>query len=138
MLTYAESYVAATVKVMNATNLTSSVEIRGMEGHYFDMHGNSYENLPAHSYAFICAEQMSKSKSHSKRVIEFGQRVPGDFVVRFQQENSNEGKFNLDFRDPNIKINYILVAVDVRIHSIYFVCENFQMIFDEKIVQVEN
>lgn len=115
MLQYAERYASATVKVMNAKNLTSTVEIKGLGGHYFDMYGNSYDNLPSRSYAFICTEQMTKRESYQKRIIEFGQRVSDDFVVRFQHENSNEGKLNLDFHDPNIKINYILVAVDVRI-----------------------
>lgn len=114
MLQYVDRYVSATVNVTNARNLTSSVEIRGLGGHYFDMDGNSYDEMPSRSYAFICTEQTSKTKSHHKRIIEFGQRIPGDFVVRFQHEHSNEGKFNLDFHDPDIKINYILVAVDVR------------------------
>lgn len=122
MLQYADRYVSATVKVTNATNLTSSVEIRGLGGHYFDMHGNTYDEMPSRSYAFICTEQTTKTKSHQKRIIEFGQRIPGDFVVRFQPGNSNEGKFNLDYHDPSIKINYILVAVDVRItHANIFV-----------------
>lgn len=115
MLQYANRYVSATVKVTNAINLTSSVEIRGLGGHYFDMDGNTYDEMPSRSYAFICTEQTAKTKSHQKRIIEFGQRIPGDFVVRFQHGNSNEGKFNLDFHDPSIKINYIWVVVDVRI-----------------------
>lgn len=116
MLQYADRYVSATVKVTNAINLTSTVEIRGLGGHYFDMHGNYYDEMPSRSYAFICTEQTTKTKSHQKRIIEFGQRIPGDFVVRFQHENSNEGKFHLDYHDPSIKINHILVAVDVRTH----------------------
>lgn len=118
MLQYADRYVSATVKVINARNLTSTVEIKGLGGHYFDMDGNTYDDLPARSYAFICTEQMAKRKSHQKRVIEFGKRMPGDFVVRFQRENSNEGKLSLDFHDPTIKINYVLVAVDVRMRKI--------------------
>lgn len=111
---YADSYVSASVHVINATNLTSTVEIKGLDGHITDGY-NMYEKIKSRSYAFICPERMTKSKSHQKYVIEYGQRVPGDFFVRFQHENSYEGMLNLDFHDPNIKINYILVAVDVRI-----------------------
>lgn len=91
------------------------MEIRGLYGHNLDVYGHVFDRIESRSYAFICTERMPKSTSYKKHVIEFGQRVPNDFVVRFQHQDSNEGKLNLDFHDPNIKINYILVAVDVRI-----------------------
>lgn len=120
---YADRYVSATVNVINATNLTSTVEIKGLNGYNFDSNGQTYNVIKSRSYAFICTERMTKSKSHQKHVIEFGQRIPNDFVVRFQYENSDEGKLNLDFHDPNIIITYILVAVDVRIQ--YSECGKF-------------
>lgn len=90
------------------------MEIRGLYGHNFEWYGHAYDKLKSHSYAFICTKRIIKRKSHRKHLIEFGQRQPDDFIVRIQYYGSNEGKLNLDFHDPNIKINYVLVAVDVR------------------------
>lgn len=104
------------MNVINAINLTSTVEVRGLHGRNYDVYGHAYDKLESRSYAFICARPtIVSSEAHQKRLIEFGQRQPNDFIVRFQYHGSDEGKLNLDFHDPNIKINYILVAVDVRI-----------------------
>lgn len=115
MLDYGDRYVSATVDVMNATNLTSTVEIKGLPGLNFDTYGHEYHPITSRSCAFICTEKVTKITSHRMHVIEFGQRIPNDFVVRFEHRHSNKGKLNVDFHDPNIKISYILVAVDVRI-----------------------
>lgn len=103
---YGERFISTTINVINAKNLTTSVEINGLTA-------DSSSISKPRSYAFICAEQNVRNKSKQWHLIEFGERKPGDFMIRLQNEHSTQGRLNLDFHDPQIKIHYILVNVNV-------------------------
>lgn len=111
-----ERFVDATVNVINASNLKSSVEVRGFAG--VQLEGISLLNrnpLKPRSYAFICTQKDAKEKAQSKRLIEFGKRTPGDILIQYQRLDSSNGKLNLHFDDPSVKLTHILVMVDVRV-----------------------
>lgn len=113
-------FVDATIKVRNATNLMSTAEVRGDRGVDTEgmvVHGIRFHGIEQRSYAFICSENMNKEMSLQKRLFENGKRLPGDFVVHFQNEHSTNGKINFNFHDPHIKFNHILVAVNVCIFA---------------------
>lgn len=111
-----DRFVDATIDVVNATNLKSSMEIRGFQGIRID--GISLlGRVKPRSYAFLCKQNNIKEKSWKKYLIQFGKRLPNDFLVRYQSEHSKDGTLRLDFHDPSIKLNYISVAVNVRIHA---------------------
>lgn len=103
---------SSTINVINATNLTTSVELDGVTDLDYDPEGSWSPSKPR-AYAFICTETEAKIKSQRKRLIEFGERLPDDFVVRLQDERSYRGRLNLDFHDSRIKIHYISVNVNV-------------------------
>lgn len=116
-----QRFVDATVNILNATNFTSSIEVRGFQGINID--GITLLILPKQikprSYAFICTQNDVTLKSQvliqQKPLIEFGKRVAGDFLIRYRRQYSNNGKLNIDFHDPYIKLTNIIVYVDVRI-----------------------
>lgn len=108
-----ERFLDATIDVVNATNLTSSIEIRGFEGIRIDGLSALGRVKPS-SYAFMCTQNDAKEKMLSRRLIQFGERLPNDFLVRFQSERSKDGTLRLDFHDPYINLNYISVVVNVR------------------------
>lgn len=99
--------------MINATNLTTSVKIKGIMGVDFNPNRMKWDSSKPRSYAFICTENTLKEKSPQKHLLKFGQRQPGDFAVRFQNEHSKQGKLRLDFNDPQIKINSVTVNVNV-------------------------
>lgn len=102
--------------MINATNLTTSVQIKGIMGMDFNPNHHEWQSSKPRSYAFICTEKNTNEKSQQKRLVEFGRRLPGDFAVRFQNDYSNQGKLRLDFNDPQIKIHYVLINVNVSLY----------------------
>lgn len=142
----------ATIKVKNATNLMSTAEVRGDKGVDTEgmvVHGIRFHGIQQRSLAFICTQNVNKQMSQQKRLIEYGKRLPGDFVVHFQKEHSTNGKIEFNFHDPHIKFNHILVAVNVciireqicEILSIQFAI-SFQspwaMVFKNKIITADD
>lgn len=112
-----QRFVDATINVLNATNFTSSIEVRGFQGINIDgitMLIGSKQVKPR-SYAFICTQNDAKVKSQQKPLIEFGKRMPGDFLIRYRRDYSENGKIYFNFHDPYIKLTHIIVYVDVRI-----------------------
>lgn len=109
-------FVDATLNVFNAANLTSSIEVRGFRGINI---GEYMYNLnliirQPRSYAFICTQNDDKTKSPRNTLIEHGERVTGDFLVQYRQERcDNNGRLSFNFHDPNLKLTYIVVNVDV-------------------------
>lgn len=109
-------FVDATLNVFNATNLTSSVEVRGFRGinmgeYMFNL--NLLIRKPR-SYAFICAQNDDKMKSPRNALIEYGERVTGDFLIQYRQERcDNNERLSFDFHEPDLKITYIVLNVDV-------------------------
>lgn len=115
-----DRFVDATIDVVNATNLKSSMEIRGFQGIRID--GISLlGRVKPRSYAFLCTQNSIKEKSWKKYLIQFGKRLPNDFLVRYQSEHSKDGTLRLGFHDPSIKLNYISVAVNVRILAVSYI-----------------
>lgn len=106
----------AIIDAVNATNFTTSIEIQGFQGIRINAL-SVVGRVKPRSYAFICTRHDAKENISKKRLIQFGKRLPGDFVVRYQIENSKDGKIQLDFHDPFIKLNYISIAVNVRTHT---------------------
>lgn len=105
-----ERFVSATIHVVDATNLTSSVLIRGFQGIRID--GLSLlGRVKPRSFAFICTH--GNGKWMKKPLIHWGKRLSDDFLVRFQSEHSIDGKLRFNFHDPLIKLNYISVTVNV-------------------------
>lgn len=107
-----QRFLNATINVLNATNLTSTVAIRGNAGSNFDL----YQTITTkpRSYALICTKNDAKLKSWKKRLIEVGDRLSeSGFVVRGQNEFSHKGKLTLDFYEPLVKFTYISVTVNV-------------------------
>lgn len=122
-----QRYVDATINVLNATNFTSSIEVRGFRGINIDgitMLIRSKQVKPR-SYAFICTQKEAKLKSQQKPLIEFGERVPNDFLISYRREHSDDGKLHLNFHDSNLKLTYIVVSVDVRIFEEWKTVEKF-------------
>lgn len=105
-------FMSATINVINATNLTSSVKIRGYVGSSFDLH-ETITTKPR-SYALICTKTDAKSKSRKRHLIEVGDRLSSGFIVRGQNERSHKGKLTIDFYEPLVKFTYISVAANVR------------------------
>lgn len=110
-------FVDAIINVTNAKHLTSSAEIRGDQGVNTEglvIHGIRFHGIQQRSYAFICTEQLTKPKSIQRQLIEYGKRLPGDSIIRFQIQNSSNPKIQFNFHDPLIKLSYVSVAVNVR------------------------
>lgn len=122
-----QRFVDATINVLNATNFTSSIEVRGFRGINID--GITMlirtKQVKPRSYAFICTEKAAKVKSQQKPLIEFGERVPNDFLIAYRREHSNNGKLHLNFHDSNLKLNYIVVSIDVCIFDERKTVKNF-------------
>lgn len=96
-----------------------SAEVRGDQGVKTEgmvIHGIRFPGIQQRSYAFICTEQSTKPKSLNRRVFEYGKRIPGDSIIRFQIQNSSNGKIEFNFHDPEVKLSYVLVAVNVRFY----------------------
>lgn len=112
-----QHFVDATIDVINASNLMSSVEVRGFSG--IDIFGltilGRLKRLKPRSYAFICTQNDVKEKSQQKPLVEFGKRMPDDILIQYRREYSNKGNLKLDFHDPYLNITYVLVNVNVRI-----------------------
>lgn len=111
-----QHFVDATITVMNATNFTSSVEVRGFGGISID--GISIllpsKQVKPRSYAFICTQIDREKKLQPKPLIEFGTRMQDDFLLQYRREYSNNRKLSFHFYDQYLNITYILVKVNVR------------------------
>ncbi|XP_031638361.1 uncharacterized protein LOC116350646 isoform X2 [Contarinia nasturtii] len=123
-------FVDATIDVINATNFTSSVEVRGFVGINID--GISLQLLPEqvkpHSYALICTQNVAKEKLQQKPLIELGNRMPKDILIQYRQEYSNNRTFSLYFHDQYVNITYILVKVN----------SPWVIVFTNKIIATKN
>lgn len=111
-------FVDATMNLKDVTDLSSTAEVRGDRGVDTEgmiIHGTRFHGIQQRSYALICTENMQKQLSQQKRLIEYGQRLPGDFVVQYQIQRSKNGQLTFNFQGPHIKFNHILVSVNVRI-----------------------
>lgn len=111
-------FVDATLNVFNATNLTSSIEVRGFRGINMGdyMYNLNLPNRKPRSYAFICTQNDDKMKSPRNALIEHGKRATDDFLIHYRQERcDNNGMLSFNFHDPNLKLTHIVVNVDVSI-----------------------
>lgn len=107
-------YVNATVRIENATDFISTIEIRGTPGFKFDVDQMDWlfdsNKFKPRSYALICTEQKVNYLHQKRRIFEFGSRVAGDFLINFQNEFvsvKNSNKFTFDFKDSQINITYL-------------------------------
>lgn len=106
----------ATINVMNASNLKTSIEVRGFTGINMERPTVLTKNaIKPRSYAFICTEKDVKGKSEHRTLFKYGEREPGDFLILYTEKNSSNGKLPLSFYDREVKITHILVRVNVRI-----------------------
>lgn len=110
------------MNIENASNLTTSIEIRGISSpttdtleHFAYLIGR--KTFKPRSYAAICIRNPTHRSNHGS-VFEMGERKPGDGLLYLQHQIVNERvghfpRFMFDFDDRNVSITQTRIIANV-------------------------
>lgn len=120
--------VDAFVNANNATNLTSTIEIRGLAAVGSDALDNfayliGRKTFKPRSYAAICVRNPIHRLEHRGHILQIGERQPNDILIRFQRgivklRAGIYPRYIFDFDDPQVNITHVAITANVR----YFFC----------------
>ncbi|XP_031636816.1 uncharacterized protein LOC116349485 [Contarinia nasturtii] len=131
-------FVDASVRIENATDFISTIEIYGIPGFKFEVGKDldwlfDFKIVKPRSYAVLCMDNSRKLSYQKKRVFEFGNRTTGDFLIYAQNGYGTRKKLKhheltFNFYDPQIKITYLTLNSD----------SPWAIVFHNKIQMTEN
>lgn len=119
-----ERVVEADADIGNASNFTVGIKLFGFTS---GINLNSIrflqrEFIKPRSFAIMCGA-IPNRRRQQKRTLNYGERVDGDFLVRFErhQVKARASAFPshaFDFFDGSININYVKLTIDVSCNSV--------------------
>lgn len=116
-----ELVVEANADIRNASKFNVSILIFGVRsGVNFESFAFLHRNrkfINPRSFAIMCRALPNRPKQ-KKRTLEFGERIDGDFLVRFERhqvmaKSSQFPTHTFDFFDGNINVTYVKLTIDV-------------------------
>lgn len=120
-----ERIVEANADIQNASNFAVGIKLTGFSSGV-DLNSlrflhSSRDFFKPRSFGIMCGAVPNR-RTQQKQTIEFGKRIDGDFLVRFERHRvmSKASAFpshTFDFFDGTININYAKLTIDVSCSS---------------------
>lgn len=120
-----QRFVNAIVRIEDANNFISTIEIGGYPGFKFEAGKQmdwlfDFEKIKSRSYALICMETVQKVFYSMKRIFEFGKRTAGDLLIHTQNEfgkpkELKHPELSFDYKNAQMNISYLVLASNVSV-----------------------
>lgn len=107
----------AVADIRNASKFEVDVKMKGIRT-VVDRMGYLLTDITPRSFAIMCEAGLNERRMQRQRILEYGRRIDGDFLIRFErhQVKRRESRFPLhkfEFYDADVDITYVKLAIDV-------------------------